>query len=81
MAPKLPSAQSLREAPKRGLAHHILANHELQALEVMAWTLDGYAPQEIAKLLDISPNTVSANLRHARRRLATLLPAQRPGGD
>ncbi len=39
MAPKLPSAQSLKEPAKRGLAHHILANHELQALEVMAWTL------------------------------------------
>ncbi|QDT56343.1 hypothetical protein Pan44_43960 [Caulifigura coniformis] len=38
-APKLPSAQSLKEQGKRGLAHHILANHELQALEVMAWTL------------------------------------------
>src|SRR4029077_6043872 len=39
MAPKLPSAQSLKEPAKRGLAHHILATHELQALVVMAWTL------------------------------------------
>jgi len=39
MAPRLPSAQSLKEPAKRGLAHHVLANHELQALEVMAWAL------------------------------------------
>jgi uncharacterized ferritin-like protein (DUF455 family) len=47
-APKLPSAQSLKEPAKRGLAHHILANHELQALEVMAWTLLAFpdAPRE-----------------------------------
>lgn len=48
MAPKLPSVQSLKEPAKRGLAHHILANHELQALEVMAWTLLAFpdAPAE-----------------------------------
>lgn len=38
-APGLPSAESLKTPEKRGLAHHILANHELQALEVMAWVL------------------------------------------
>ncbi len=47
-APKLPSAQSLKEPAKRGLAHHVLANHELQALEVMAWALLAFpeAPAE-----------------------------------
>lgn len=38
-APALPAAEALRDPPKRGRAHHILANHELQALEVMAWVL------------------------------------------
>lgn len=30
---------SLRDPHARAIAHHIMANHELQALEVMAWTL------------------------------------------
>ncbi|MBX3443824.1 MAG: DUF455 family protein [Planctomyces sp.] len=38
-APGLPSPESLRDPARRGLAHHILANHELQALEVMARVL------------------------------------------
>ncbi len=38
-APHLPSPQALSDPHKRAVAHHILANHELQALEVMAWTL------------------------------------------
>lgn len=35
-APPMPKPGALREPQKRGVAHHILANHELQALEVMA---------------------------------------------
>lgn len=38
-APQMPSAGALRSAEKRAVAHHIMANHELQALEVMAWVL------------------------------------------
>ena len=38
-APALARGEALRDPLKRGIAHHILANHELQALEVMAWTL------------------------------------------
>jgi uncharacterized ferritin-like protein (DUF455 family) len=40
--------ESLAEPAKRGLAHHILANHELQALESMAWILLAFpdAPRE-----------------------------------
>lgn len=47
-APKMPSAESLKDPVKRAVAHHILANHELQALEVMAWTLLAFptAPTE-----------------------------------
>lgn len=47
-APKMPSDQSLLDPIKRAVAHHILANHELQALEVMAWTLLAFpdAPTE-----------------------------------
>ncbi len=47
-APKLPSPKALEQPEKRAIAHHILANHELQALEVMAWTLLAFpeAPTE-----------------------------------
>jgi len=38
-APSLPSPAAFANQEKRGIAHHIMANHELQALEVMAWTL------------------------------------------
>jgi uncharacterized ferritin-like protein (DUF455 family) len=38
-APALPRPGALREEKKRAVAHHILANHELQALEVMAFVL------------------------------------------
>ncbi len=47
-APLMPPAKSLRHPEKRALAHHIMANHELQALEVMALTLCAFpdAPAE-----------------------------------
>mgnify|MGYP002629856027 CR=1 FL=1 len=35
-APAMPKPGGLRDQRKRAVAHHILANHELQALEVMA---------------------------------------------
>lgn len=36
---KMPHRSAFREPRLRAVAHHIMANHELQALEVMAWTL------------------------------------------
>jgi uncharacterized ferritin-like protein (DUF455 family) len=38
-APGMPALPALRDPRKRAVAHHIMANHELQALEVMAWVL------------------------------------------
>lgn len=38
-APAMPKAQALTDPTKRAVAHHIMANHELQALEVMAMIL------------------------------------------
>jgi uncharacterized ferritin-like protein (DUF455 family) len=38
-APAMPPEGALSRPEKRAVAHHIMANHELQALEVMAWTL------------------------------------------
>jgi uncharacterized ferritin-like protein (DUF455 family) len=55
-APAMPRGESLRDPKKRAIAHHILANHELQALEVMAFVLLAFpsAPAEFRRgLLDI----------------------------
>jgi uncharacterized ferritin-like protein (DUF455 family) len=38
-APAMPHPETFADPQRRAVAHHILANHELQALEVMAWTL------------------------------------------
>lgn len=38
-APAMPKAEALKDVRKRALAHHVMANHELQALEVMAMVL------------------------------------------
>lgn len=38
-APAMPKAESLNDLRKRAIAHHVMANHELQALEVMAMVL------------------------------------------
>lgn len=41
--------------------------------QVMAWTLSGYTPAEIATELQLENDQVRANLRHARRTLADRL--------
>jgi uncharacterized ferritin-like protein (DUF455 family) len=38
-APAMPKPGAFKDQKKRAIAHHIMANHELQALEVMAWVL------------------------------------------
>ncbi len=47
-APTMPKPGAFKDARKRAIAHHIMANHELQALEVMAWVLLAFpdAPTE-----------------------------------
>lgn len=44
--------------------------------QVMAWTYDGYGPEDIAKELKIKSATVRSNLRKARRALAAHLEAR-----
>lgn len=69
-APKMPSDESLIEPRKRAVAHHILANHELQALEVMAWTLLTFpeAPQEFRQgLASIMVDEQRHTRMHAER--------------
>jgi uncharacterized ferritin-like protein (DUF455 family) len=47
-APAMPHPETFTDPHRRAVAHHILANHELQALEVMAWALLAFpeAPPE-----------------------------------
>lgn len=45
----------------------ILRNLPPRQRQVLAWTLNGYTPSEIAKELRMTPNAVSASLRKARR--------------
>lgn len=47
-APPMPKPGGLIDPRRRGIAHHILANHELQAVEVMAFVLLAFpdAPAE-----------------------------------
>ena len=50
-APVMPKPGALKDEKKRAIAHHIMANHELQALEVMAWMLVAFpdAPAEFRR--------------------------------
>lgn len=50
-APPMPRPGALCDPKKRAVVHHILANHELQALEVMAFVLLAFpdAPQEFRR--------------------------------
>ncbi len=47
-APDMPKPGAFHDPRKRGIAHHIMANHELQAVEVMAFVLLAFpsAPPE-----------------------------------
>jgi uncharacterized ferritin-like protein (DUF455 family) len=62
--------EALRDPLKRGIAHHILANHELQALEVMAWTLCAFpdAPSDFRRgLADIMADEQRHTRMHVER--------------
>ena len=50
-SPPMPHPNTLKDRKRRAAAHHIMANHELQALEVMAFVLRAFpdAPFEFRK--------------------------------
>ena len=55
-APTMPKPGAFHDVKKRAIAHHIMANHELQALEVMAWVLVAFpeAPAEFRRgMIDV----------------------------
>jgi uncharacterized ferritin-like protein (DUF455 family) len=69
-APAMPSPASFSDPRKRGVAHHIMANHELQALEVMAFVLTAFpdAPREFRfGLADIMQDEQRHTRMHVER--------------
>ena len=67
--PALPRGDALQDRGRRGVAHHILANHELQAAEVMASVLLAFprAPADFRRELGA---ILRDEVRHARMHLA-----------
>jgi uncharacterized ferritin-like protein (DUF455 family) len=69
-APAMPRPGALRDPVKRAITHHILANHELQALEVMAFVLLAFpdAPTEFRRgLLPIMADEQRHTRMHVER--------------
>lgn len=56
----------------------LLASLPDQQRMVLAWSLDGFTPTQIAHALQVAPATVRSNLRHVRERLRRHRAAQ-PG--
>lgn len=72
-APAMPRPGAFHHPEKRAIAHHIMANHELQALEVMAWVLCAFpeAPAEFRRgLVDIMHDEQRHTRLHAQRAVA-----------
>lgn len=53
--------------------YRILRSLPPRQRQVMAWTIEGYKPAEIADLLHLDPATVRSNLRKARRTIVIQL--------
>lgn len=51
----------------------LLTSLPTEQREIMAWTIDGYEPSEIAELTGRTAATVRSHLRHARKKLARAL--------
>jgi len=72
-APAMPRPGAFRHSEKRAIAHHIMANHELQALEVMAWVLCAFpeAPADFRRgLVDIMHDEQRHTRLHTQRAAA-----------
>ena len=72
-APAMPSPKAFHDPGKRAVAHHIMANHELQALEVMAFVLCAFpeAPHQFRRgLVAIIQDEQRHTRMHAQRAAA-----------
>jgi RNA polymerase sigma-70 factor (ECF subfamily) len=72
-APLLPAHHDVTEWEQRHEILRLLERLPWRQRQVMAWTFDGYTPQEIAAELGLSPDAVRASLKLARRALANRL--------
>ena len=64
-APNMPAPVAFHDSAKRAVAHHIMANHELQAAEVMAFVLCAF-PNAPAEFRIGLTNIIFDEQRHTR---------------
>lgn len=69
LSPLLPASSDIAAWEQRHDVLRLLATLPERQRQVMAWTYDGYTPQEIAEELGIAAEAVRASLKLARRRL------------
>ncbi|MCA8997793.1 MAG: ferritin-like domain-containing protein [Planctomycetaceae bacterium] len=79
-APSMPAPGGLKLERKRAIAHHIMANHELQALEVMAWTLLAF-PEAPAEFRMGVAHVMLDEQRHTRMHIERAVRLGIPFGD
>ncbi len=70
-SPPMPHPQTLTDPRRRAIAHHIMANHELQALEVMAFVLTAF-PEAPADFRAGLVRIMADEQRHTRLHLERL---------
>jgi RNA polymerase sigma-70 factor (ECF subfamily) len=74
--PLLPARCDLTDWEQHHEIRRLLALLPPRQRQVLAWTYDGYKPNEIAEELGITAEAVRSSLRLARRELAQQLPAE-----
>lgn len=79
-SPPMPHPDSLTDPRRRGIAHHIMANHELQALEVMAFVLRAF-PEAPAEFRTGLVRIMADEQRHTRLHLERLAALGMKFGD
>lgn len=70
-SPPMPHPETFADPRRRAVAHHIMANHELQALEVMAFVVLAF-PQAPADFRDGLARIMADEQRHTRLHLERL---------
>src|SRR5882724_11667869 len=79
-SPPMPHPDTLRDPQRRAAAHHIMANHELQALEVMAFVLRAF-PDAPADFRAGLARIMLDEQRHTRLHLDRLAELEMQFGD